>query len=48
MKKLIVTMGLTLVSLSAIANVDPVVSEYQKIDALQKTAPSLAETLILV
>lgn len=48
MKKVIITMGLTLVTSSAFANVDPVVSEYQKIDGLQKAAPSLAETLIAV
>lgn len=41
-------MGLTLVTSSALANVDPLVSEYQKIDGLQKTAPSWAETLIAV
>jgi hypothetical protein len=46
MKKLLITMGLTLLASSAVANVDPVVSEYQKIDALQKTAPSLADSLI--
>jgi len=42
MKKLIITMGLSLLASSAVANVDPVVSEYQKIDALQKLAPSLS------
>ncbi|EKA5635946.1 hypothetical protein OKZ62_001850 [Vibrio navarrensis] len=46
MKKLVITMGLTLVASTAVANVDPVVSEYQKIDALQKVAPSLADALI--
>ncbi|ELP5729291.1 hypothetical protein QTV44_002557 [Vibrio vulnificus] len=46
MKKLIITMGLTVLASSAVANVDPVVSEYQKIDALQKTAPYLATSLI--
>ncbi|HIF5791468.1 TPA: hypothetical protein ACX3EG_003888 [Vibrio parahaemolyticus] len=46
MKKLIITMGLSLLASSAVANVDPVVSEYQKIDALQKVAPSLADALI--
>lgn len=48
MKKSIITMGLTLLASSALANVDPVVSEYQKIYGLQKIAPSLAETLIAV
>lgn len=48
MKKLILTIGLSLLSSSAVANVDPVVSEYQKIDALQKLAPSLSEVLIAV
>lgn len=46
MKMLIVTMSLTLLASSAVANVDPVVSEYQKIDALQHTAPYLADSLI--
>ncbi|HFQ4951168.1 TPA: hypothetical protein ACGUO9_004209 [Vibrio vulnificus] len=48
MKKLIIAMGLSLLASSAVANVDPVVSEYQKIDALQKLAPSLSEVLIAV
>ncbi|EMI7322214.1 hypothetical protein V6957_003776 [Vibrio parahaemolyticus] len=48
MKKLIITMGFSLLASSAVANVDPVVSEYQKIDALQKLAPSLSEVLIAV
>lgn len=46
MKKLIITMGLALFASAAVANVDPVVSEYQRIDALQKTAPYLADSLI--
>lgn len=48
MKNVIITMCLTLVTSSALASVDPLVSEYQKIDGLQKAAPSLAETLIAV
>ena len=48
MKKLIITMSLTLVASSTLANVDPVVSEYKNINGLQQAAPSLAETLIAV
>lgn len=46
MIKPFITMFLTALASSAVANVDPVVSEYQKIDALQKTAPYLADSLI--
>lgn len=38
MIKPFITMFLTALASSAVANVDPVVSEYQKIDALQKNS----------
>lgn len=46
MKKLILTMGLTLLASSAVANVDPVVSEYKKINALQKLGKLAVNTLL--
>lgn len=48
MKRIILSMSLTLFASSTLANVDPVVSAYQHIAALQLTDPSLAETLVLV
>lgn len=48
MKKLALAMVMSTLASNAIATVDPVVSEYQKIDALQRTAPSLSEVLIAV
>lgn len=48
MKKQIAAMGLTLVASTAVANVDPIVSEYQKIYFLQQSAPYLANSLIVL
>ncbi|OEE38319.1 hypothetical protein A1QO_02770 [Vibrio genomosp. F10 str. ZF-129] len=48
MKKFVVAMVLSTLASSAFATVDPVVSEYQKIYALQRMAPSMSEVLIAV